>query len=96
MSKIQSRKIQVKNSNYIDLIMFPEAPKHAYLSAKQILVENIESISSDDFDMDNDINTEEQSQLSHIRPSKSKFFCAVRILQLKLCAKKCAKNPIKR
>ena len=46
--------------------MFPEAPKHTYMSAKQILEENIESISSDEFDMD-DINTEEQSQLSHIR-----------------------------
>ena len=47
--------------------MFPEAPKHTYMSAKQILEENIESISSDEFDMDNNRDTEEQSQLSHIR-----------------------------
>ena len=65
----QSRKSKVKNSNYIDLILFSEATKHTYMSAKQILEENIASISSVEFDMDNDINTEEQSQLSHIRPS---------------------------
>ena len=47
--------------------MFPEAPKHTYMSAKQILEENIESISSDEFDMDDNRDTEEQSQLSHIR-----------------------------
>ena len=29
------------------------------------------------------------------RPSKSEFFCALRILYLELCAKKCAKNAIK-
>ena len=75
--------------------MFSEATKHAYMSGKQILEENIDSISSDEFDMDNDINTEEQSQLSHIRPSKSEFFCAVRILELKLYTKKCVKNSIK-
>ena len=55
--------------NYIDLIMFSEATKHAYMSAKQILGEKIDSISSEEFDMDNNINSEEQSQLSHIRPS---------------------------
>ena len=82
--------MKVEHSNYIDLIMFPEATKHAYMSAKQILEGNIDYISSDGFDMNNNINTEEQSQLLHIRPSKSKFFCAVRILQLKLCTKKCA------
>ena len=69
MFKRQTRKMKVENSNYIDLIMFPQAPKHAYMSAKQFLEENIESISSDEFDIDNDINTEEQSKLSHIRPS---------------------------
>ena len=53
-------KIKVENSNYIDLIMFPEAPKHTYMSAKQILEENIESISSDEFDMDDNRDTEEQ------------------------------------
>jgi hypothetical protein len=37
------------------------------MSAKQILEVNIESISSDEFDMDYNIDTEEQSQLSHIR-----------------------------
>ena len=46
--------------------MFTEATKHNYMSAKQILEENIESIIRDEFDMDNDINTEEQSQLFHI------------------------------
>ena len=29
--------MKVGNSNYIDLIMFPEAPKHTYMCAKQIL-----------------------------------------------------------
>ena len=43
--------------------MFPEAPNHTYMSAKPILEENIEWISSDEFDMNNNINTEEQSQL---------------------------------
>ena len=47
--------------------MFPEAPKHTYMSSKQILEENIESISSDEFDMDDNRDTKEQSQLSHIR-----------------------------
>ena len=74
MFKRQSRKIKVKNSNYIDLIMFPEAPAHAYMSVKQTIEENIELISSDEFGMDNDINTEDYSQHSHIRPSISKFF----------------------
>ena len=37
--------------------MYPEAPKHTYMSAKQIIEENIESIISDEFDIDNDINT---------------------------------------
>ena len=69
MFERQSRKMKVENSNYIDLILFSEASKHAYMSATQILEENIDSISSDEFDMDNNINTEEQSQFSHIRPS---------------------------
>ena len=59
MFKRQSRKIKVDNSNYIDLIMFPEAPKHTYMSAKQTLEKNIESISSDEFGINNDINTED-------------------------------------
>ena len=75
--------------------MFPEAPTHAYMSVKQTIEENIESISSDEFGMDNDINTEDYSQLSHIRPSISEFFWAVKIIQLKPCAKKCAKNYLK-
>ena len=70
--------------------MFPEAPKHAYMSAKQILDENIDLISSDEFDMDNNINTKEQSQISHIRPSKTELFCALRILHLKVYINKCA------
>ena len=37
------------------------------MSAKQILEKNIESIGSDEFDIDYDITTKEQSQLSHIR-----------------------------
>ena len=92
MFKRQSIKIKVENSNYIELIMFPEAPKHTYMSAKQSLEENIESISNDEFGMDNDINAEDQSQLSHMRPSISEFNCTVRIIQFKLCTKKCAKN----
>ena len=47
--------------------MYPEAPKHTCMSAKQILKENIESISSDEFDMEDNRNTEERSQLSQIK-----------------------------
>ena len=65
-------KFKVEYSNYIDLIMFPKASKHTYKSAKQIIEENIELISSDEFDIEKDINTEEQSQLSHIRNIVSK------------------------
>ena len=42
MFKQNLEKMKVENSNYIDLIMFPEAPKHTYMSAKQIHEENIE------------------------------------------------------
>ena len=59
--------MKVECLNFKDFIMFPEAPKHTYMSAKPILEENIELISSDEFGIDNNINTEEQSQLSHIR-----------------------------
>ena len=46
--------------------MFPEAAKRIYKDATQVLDENIESISSDEFDMDDITNTDKQSQSSKI------------------------------
>ena len=74
--------------------MFTEAHKHTYMYAKQILEENIESIISDEFNMDNNKNTEEQSQISNIRnifqkKSHKKTKKAIQIKQHCLSEKSC-------
>lgn len=60
-------KMKVNKDTYIDLIMFPEAAKNIYKSAKQVLEENIEVFSSDESAVDENINAEEKSQFSKIR-----------------------------
>ncbi len=65
-SSLDKRKMN--KDTYIDLIMFPEAAKNIYKSAKQVLEENIEVFSSDESDGDENLNiNEETSQFSKIK-----------------------------
>ena len=65
--KNQLHKMKHDNAKYIDLIMFPETAKHMYKSAKQVLEENIVAFSSDEYDVDENINSEETSPFSKIK-----------------------------